>query len=518
MSNITYNGGKKINSPLATRSTATVGVEFAFALLVNTTALLGNLLVCTAIYRNKRLRSVTGFFMLSLAISDVLMATLCMPLSVGASLAGGWVYGDSACQVQGYLINTLAAVSLHTMALTAIHRYFRVVRSETCRKLFTKKRTVFLISAVWLTVLFVPALEMVLGAIVFVFHQGKVICFIDSSTRSRWLANLSTFIVLNMALPMAIVFICYFKVFKRVRQHKVDVSSSLHNSNVAATQNQHKASLATNVSQQGQSLAQNLKSERASVGSTTWTIQGNGKQTIVEELTAKLENLSMSELEEPQELRIEKLELNHEQQRIISAKYKAESETSSQPRSIISDWRLQPKDQFEMLAPLDQHRCSVVSYRSQSLGPVLPSHSTAYTDVAPTLFQQRKSIAVVTLRRSSVVVWLNQQRDLLSTTMNKTRTNVAPNLQLKANVEDIKITSVLFVVVLGFMLCWFPILVISVYMVSSGNDPLPRVADLLYTYLGAASSAINPCIYGLMNRSFRSEYLKIIRCKRHHNS
>lgn len=516
LNNMSYETAENV-SPLASRSTDAKGVEFATAVLINVVAFFGNMLVCIAIWRNSRLRSVTGFFILSLALSDVLMATLCMPLSVAASLEGKWIFGLRACQMQGYLINILAAISLHTMALTAIHRYFCVVRPNKCRKLFTKKRTILMISCLWVVVLIVPTVEIASGVLYFVFHEGMVMCIIEKSVRTKWLANLSAFIIVNIILPMVVMFICYFKVFKRVRQHKVDIASSLHTRCNTNTFNKGRLSLTTTLSQQGKSLSQNQQRKKLSTASSTWTNHNNGKQIIVQEIATKSENYPEKQEELPA-LEIKTLEINYEQQRSIkTAKYEAECDKNS-ARSSISDWLPSPLplDHAEMFAQLSEHRCSIVSHRSQSLCTSMPSRPAAYTSgMSSRLIQQRNSIAVVTQRRASLVLWLNQQRDLLSTTLNKNRVEeAAGKLQLKAKVEDIKITSVLFVVVLGFMLCWFPILVISFYIVASENDYLPRGIQLLYTYLGATSSAINPCIYGLMNRYFRSEYLKIILCKR----
>ena len=492
-------------SLLAFRSNGAIGIELAFALLINVIALLGNVLVCIAIYKNSRLRSITGYFILSLAVSDVLMATLCMPLSAGASLEGKWIYGDQACQTQGYLINTLAAVSLHTMSLTAIHRYFCVVRPNSCRKLFTKKRTILVITCVWVIVFLVPALEMASGLISFVFHEGKVICIIDRRANFKWLPHLSTFIVINIILPMTIMFICYSKVFMRVRKHKVDVNASFHSNNI--TMSKSKTSLTT-------TKTKSLMQKKTHAASCTWTNREAEKEIFVQDLTNKLENPSKRQ-KEPRELQFTTIEINYQQHRKKSEKYETDCDPNS-PSCSSSGWSSPQMDHLDMYAHLNQHRCSVVSHRSLSLTTTMPSRGTGDTDsIAPRMFQHRNSIAVVTQRKTSVVLWLNQHRDLLSTKHLKNRVEeAASNLQLKANIEDIKITSVLFVVMLGFMFCWFPILVINLYAVASQNKPLPREVYLLYTYLGAASSAMNPCIYGLMNRSFRSEYIKIIRCKR----
>ena len=42
----------------------------------------GNLLVCLSVYREKQLRTLTNYFIVSLAVSDIMVAVLVMPLAV----------------------------------------------------------------------------------------------------------------------------------------------------------------------------------------------------------------------------------------------------------------------------------------------------------------------------------------------------------------------------------------------------------------------------------------------------
>lgn len=52
----------------------------ALVLVVCTAA--GNVLVCLAIYLERRLQNVTNYFLMSLAITDLLVAILVMPLGI----------------------------------------------------------------------------------------------------------------------------------------------------------------------------------------------------------------------------------------------------------------------------------------------------------------------------------------------------------------------------------------------------------------------------------------------------
>ncbi|KAK3715033.1 hypothetical protein QZH41_002677 [Actinostola sp. cb2023] len=83
----------------------------------------------------------------------------------------------------------------------------------------------------------------------------------------------------------------------------------------------------------------------------------------------------------------------------------------------------------------------------------------------------------------------------------------------KLSVQEIKIARTLFVIVVVFMTCWTPILLMDFIDTVRGDYSLPREAYTVYTFLATFSSAINPVIYGIMNPKFRKEYLRILLCK-----
>ena len=70
-------------------------------ILIVAVAALGNLIVCFAIIANKSLRSSpTNLFILSLAFSDLLTATLAVPFDIeGLFLNLTWKHGEIMCQV-----------------------------------------------------------------------------------------------------------------------------------------------------------------------------------------------------------------------------------------------------------------------------------------------------------------------------------------------------------------------------------------------------------------------------------
>ena len=81
--------------------------------------------------------------------------------------------------------------------------------------------------------------------------------------------------------------------------------------------------------------------------------------------------------------------------------------------------------------------------------------------------------------------------------------------------EDVKITKILFATVVGFIICWSPVLVLDIVDNFLGTGwHLPREIYYMYTIFGTTSSAINPIVYGVMNPSYRRAYMRLCGLRR----
>ena len=115
---------------LESRSTALKVVETGAMIALNIASLLGNILVCLSVYRNNRLRTTTNLYIIALAVSDLIAATLVMPPATGVLITGRWPFGETACQIHAYFSLFAVYVSPVTMGLTALNRYTRICKSD----------------------------------------------------------------------------------------------------------------------------------------------------------------------------------------------------------------------------------------------------------------------------------------------------------------------------------------------------------------------------------------------------
>ena len=74
---------------------------------------------------------------------------------------------------------------------------------------------------------------------------------------------------------------------------------------------------------------------------------------------------------------------------------------------------------------------------------------------------------------------------------------------LSINVQEINVARALFVVVVFFNLCWIPVFMVNLVDTIHGSWVFPREAYVPLHFLIVLSSALNPIIYGALNRNFR---------------
>lgn len=77
-------------------------VLIALHSLVFFVGLIGNFLVCVAVYRNRSMRTVTNLFIVNLAIADFLVILVCLPPTVLWDVTETWFMGMSLCKIVLY--------------------------------------------------------------------------------------------------------------------------------------------------------------------------------------------------------------------------------------------------------------------------------------------------------------------------------------------------------------------------------------------------------------------------------
>lgn len=112
-------------------------------------AMLGNGLVCYVVHTTPRMKTVTNFFILNLAVGDILMTLFCVPFSfVSMLVLRYWPFGAVMCKVVNYSQAVSVFVSAYTLLAISIDRYMAIIRPLKPRLGKTAAKMVMF--AVWL--------------------------------------------------------------------------------------------------------------------------------------------------------------------------------------------------------------------------------------------------------------------------------------------------------------------------------------------------------------------------------
>ncbi|XP_076296732.1 orexin receptor type 2 isoform X2 [Lasioglossum baleicum] len=88
--------------------------------------IVGNALVCIAVYRNHTMRTVTNYFIVNLAIADFLVLLLCLPFTVLWDVTETWFFGLTLCKTVPYLQTVSVTVSILTLTFISIDRWYAI--------------------------------------------------------------------------------------------------------------------------------------------------------------------------------------------------------------------------------------------------------------------------------------------------------------------------------------------------------------------------------------------------------
>ena len=198
---------------LSGRSTPVKITEAAILVCLILLAFVGNVLVCIAVFKKVHLRTIPNMFITNLAVSDILMAIVCMPISLHVLISGKWPFSSSVCDMHGFFMFTFGIVSQVNVSVIAVNRYFALCRPFECKAIFTKINVLFMITILWIlpSVASVPPL---VGWGYYAFHPGKAFCIYPFHVNLIYTTIVQ---LLFIAFPMGLVVFSYTNCILAVR-------------------------------------------------------------------------------------------------------------------------------------------------------------------------------------------------------------------------------------------------------------------------------------------------------------
>lgn len=197
-----------------------IGIAVPFATIMTLLSLItifGNSLVIYAVRTEKRLQTVSNYFIVSLAVSDFLIGMIVMPLSTVYFVSDNWVLGIVTCQLWLCIDYVSSTASIFNLLVLSLDRYWSIRYPLKYMRKRTGKRASIMISCAWLasSLWIVPITCWHL-----MFNQGvrdveSNICDTEFSTNRPF--KVATTIG-NFYVPLTCMFFIYAKIYHEIQK------------------------------------------------------------------------------------------------------------------------------------------------------------------------------------------------------------------------------------------------------------------------------------------------------------
>ncbi|GAA6221647.1 neuropeptide Y receptor type 2-like [Lates japonicus] len=100
---------------------------------------------------SRRLASVsaTRSLLVNLAVCDLAVVCVCMPITLGSQIYTAWVYGDLLCRAVPFTQAVSVSASVLTLTVISVNRYYSVQSPLRARSMFTRRRILATVAVVW---------------------------------------------------------------------------------------------------------------------------------------------------------------------------------------------------------------------------------------------------------------------------------------------------------------------------------------------------------------------------------
>ncbi|KAK7002933.1 neuropeptide FF receptor 2 [Biomphalaria glabrata] len=110
-------------------------------------AIVGNISVLCIIFKNRRFHSATYIFIGNLAVADLCMAVICLPITYVTNIYAYWMFGPFLCTAIPYLQGVSVSASVNTLVVIALDRYIAIC--HVMRQRNTKKNARVILVIIW---------------------------------------------------------------------------------------------------------------------------------------------------------------------------------------------------------------------------------------------------------------------------------------------------------------------------------------------------------------------------------
>ncbi|XP_063381461.1 octopamine receptor [Cydia fagiglandana] len=200
--------------------------------LIIISTIVGNILVILSVFTYKPLRIVQNFFIVSLAVADLTVAILVLPLNVAYSILGQWVFGIYVCKMWLTCDIMCCTSSILNLCAIALDRYWAITDPINYAQKRTLERVLFMIGIVWALSLIISSPPL-LG-----WNDWPEVFEPDTPCR---LTSQPGFVIFSSSgsfyIPLVIMTVVYFEIYLATKKRLRDRAKATKISTISSGRN-----------------------------------------------------------------------------------------------------------------------------------------------------------------------------------------------------------------------------------------------------------------------------------------
>lgn len=180
--------------------------------------IVGNILVCVAVCLVRKLRRPCNYLIVSLAVSDLCVAILVMPIAVFDQIKSEWIFGQIVCDLWVSFDVLSCTASILNLCMISVDRYYAITKPLEYGVKRTPKRMIFCVIVVWFGAACIslpPLLMLGNKHNVTDVNTGEVfeVCIVCQEIGYQIYATLCSFYI-----PLTVMMVVYYKIFRAARK------------------------------------------------------------------------------------------------------------------------------------------------------------------------------------------------------------------------------------------------------------------------------------------------------------
>ncbi|XP_049809442.1 5-hydroxytryptamine receptor 1, partial [Schistocerca nitens] len=173
----------------------------------------GNVLVCVAVCLVRKLRRPCNYLLVSLAVSDLCVALLVMPMALLSEIFGVWSFGPVACDLWVSFDVLSCTASILNLCMISVDRYYAITKPLEYGVRRTPRRMVASVALVWLGAACISLPPLLILGNEHEDPHGLPQCQVCQNFAYQIYATLGSFYI-----PLSVMIVVYYKIFRAARK------------------------------------------------------------------------------------------------------------------------------------------------------------------------------------------------------------------------------------------------------------------------------------------------------------